>query len=287
MKLNNEHKYIKIVEAPEIKYSDTDYNFDKTANELISIIIKNNTEENNKIIMQNLKTLKIKNKCKFYKFFINPIYGKNFKFIAFYELNKNKIVFYKNNKKIIGHELIHMSSTVCKKGKIQSGFLQIINLKSGKYQIGRGLTEGYTSLESDRLFGILNNSYYLEKDITKKLEELVGKNKFKKFFYTADLFGLSKELSKYDELDNIVDLFNDIDNLFNNKDLNKKKEIAKSVYLKLYKYNSIKRKKEYNRGLLSKEEYEQLTLNFGRIYLLQVMKLFGYEPVIEERERIL
>lgn len=286
-KIEKQQEYIKLLDHPVINNYEMVFNFDEKIKTMLKTIINNNTYQNNKIILKNTQNLKIKDKTIIYKLFLNPILGKKFPILAYYDLYKNKIIFFVNNNLYIGHELIHMASSVVREDAIFSGFIQNFIYNDKEIQIGLGLTEGYTSHESDRLFGESKNAYYIQKDIVKKLEEIVGVDLLKKYFYTADLLGLTNELTKYDSFDNVIDFICKVDKIHNTKNKLMKLEITKSIYLKLYQYNRIKRKIEYEKGKITFDELEDLTLNFSKIYLLDVMRDFKFQDIIKERERIL
>ena len=71
-----------------------------------------------------------------------------------YSVSKNIIRVYNNNElDCLFHELFHMSSTVVDKERnlIFTGFSQFSKKKN--YFIGKGITEGYTQLLTERCFG--------------------------------------------------------------------------------------------------------------------------------------
>ncbi len=102
------------------------------------------------------------------------------------------------------HELFHLASSYfdCKKKISYSGFSQI-NLKKHAY-IGKGLTEGYSALLEKRYFQSEDTAYVLEEHFANILEMIIGEEKLFMLYCQADLFGLIMELSKYKELDEVI-----------------------------------------------------------------------------------
>ena len=130
----------------------------------------------------------------------------------------------------IYHELFHVSSTNRSSKDIAfSGFCQIRNNLS----IGRGLTEGYTELLTQRYFGTNKDeadSYIYLSIIAGYLELMVGKEKMQSLYLNADLLGLITELGKYISEKEIMKFIASTDFLFNHLD-SKPKILEKNMIL--------------------------------------------------------
>ena len=92
-----------------------------------------------------------------------------------YDTKKNTIIL-KNSlqEREITHELMHMCSTITTPDVTFTGFAQLCE-KDYTQNIGLGLTEGYTTMITNKIFKQLPdyNSYAIEKDIAKRIENLV------------------------------------------------------------------------------------------------------------------
>lgn len=148
---------------------------------------KHINEEDLKTAYKNIATLRIR-KIHFMPF---PISGA-------YDSKRNKIIFKK--KKTIGHEFLHMASSVYDKAKkiILSGFCQ---RRKGAV-IGVGLNEGYTELLNRRLFTELNGKRTLAYQTLVEVTELIemfydDKKEMSHHYFTNNLPAVIEELSKY------------------------------------------------------------------------------------------
>lgn len=169
-----------------------------------------NNEEFN-FLFKNLKTLKTKEKIFFLKYLLLHFTGGN------YNPKKNKInVLNFIKDEVINHELFHMATSVYdnKKDFAFCGFMQI-NYKTRDY-IGSGLNEGYTQLLTERYFGETNEiavSYKICMFFSKKLEEIIGKDKMQSLYLNANLTELINELKKYDTEENIIKFIKSLDTI--------------------------------------------------------------------------
>lgn len=148
---------------------------------------KHVNEEDLKTAYKNIATLRIR-----------KIYFMPFPISGAYDSKRNKLIFKK--KKIIGHEFLHMASSVYDKTKkiILSGFCQ---RRKGAV-IGVGLNEGYTELLNRRLFTELNGKRTLAYQTLVEVTELIemfyeDKKKMSHHYFTNNLPAVIEELSKY------------------------------------------------------------------------------------------
>ena len=82
--------------------------------------------------------------------------------------------------------------------------------------IGSGLNEGYTQLLTERYFGETNEiaaSYKICMFFSKKLEEIIGKDKMQSLYLNANLTELINELKKYDTEENIIKFIKSLDTI--------------------------------------------------------------------------
>lgn len=164
---------------------------------------KHVNEEDLKTAYKNIATLKIK-KIHFMPF---PIAGA-------YNSKKNRIIFKK--KKTIGHEFLHMASTVYDKAKkiILSGFCQ---RKKGAV-IGVGLNEGYTELLNRRLFTELNGkktlSYQTLVEVTELIEMFYNDpSEMAHQYFTNNLPAVIEQLSKYMPKEEAINIIVEMDKI--------------------------------------------------------------------------
>lgn len=122
-----------------------------------------------------------------------------------YDMGKNSINIYQDNEFNLYHELIHMSS------RLNSSF---IGFYQSQTQIGKGINEGYTQLLCERYFNEQDESYKIygiEKHIASNLEKIVGKEKMEDLYFSANLYGLYKEIEKYASKEDILKFFHSLD----------------------------------------------------------------------------
>ena len=210
------------------------------------------------MLNNNIKTLKIKIK------YIAP----EILLLKFasgkYKVTKNKIKLIKYFKEgSTHHEFFHMASTFYfKKGKLAfCGFQQINYLK--EETIGQGLNEGYTELLTDRFFNeqIIGRtfSYDVCTFFAEKLEQIVEKDRMEKFYINADLFGLCKYLTNFDDLENILKFLLTLDYLvqhasyFNRKKYEKDFELIECY---LAKWFINKKKQELDKNIIDKNTFD-------------------------------
>ena len=230
-------------------------------NELIKFrkkLYKKFKSENLNLLNNNIRTLKIKIK------YIAP----EILLLKFasgkYKLTKNKIELINRFKEgSTNHEFFHMASTFYfKEGKLAfCGFQQINYLK--EETLGKGLNEGYTELLSDRYFKnqIIGRSFSYDicTFFAEKLEEIVGKDKMEIFYMNADLFGLCKFLTNFDELENILKFLLKLDHLvtyasYSNR--KKYKEYYELIECYLAKWYINKKKQELEKNIIDKKTFD-------------------------------
>ena len=137
------------------------------------------------------------------------------------------------------HELLHLLST-----RIDDKHTVRIGLQINDY--GISINEGYTELLTKRYFNNFsikdytaypNFVWYME-----MIEEIVGKDRLEDLYYSSNQEGLSKELTSLSNEEDIINLFNTMDELFFDEkhlyDIQKK-------YLKLNKEVDLKTMNEY------------------------------------------
>lgn len=238
----------------------------------IDEIKKHNTEEQNKIIDNNLKTLKVTKV---------PILQRCFKkkFTSAYNARKNKIYLDYNVIDSLPHELIHMASTKASCNEVYSGFMQF---RADGKELGRGINEGFTELLTAKYFNKKDISKYqlFETSIAKYITEIIDYERLKDMYFKADLESLIIELNKYDSFNNIITFIKNVD-IVNHKE-NSKKEMLDS-YLTLYKWKCIKLKNQYENKVITKEDYEMEVLDNARIYPVNLLVITGStEPITQE-----
>ena len=132
----------------------------------------------------------------------------------------------------IFHELLHMSSSYCSNNDmIHSGF-SIKSLTNNLYNIGIGLTEGYTEVLRDRYFHSDNERTFYEWQQTFSLltECIVGKDKMENFYFNADLKGFLNELSKYNDPIDVINFLKAVDDVTYIKKYPDKNNAFKYIY---------------------------------------------------------
>ena len=145
------------------------------------------------------------------------------------------------------HELFHLLST-----RIDDKHTVRIGLQINDY--GMAVNEGYTELLTKRYFNNFStkdyNAYpnfvwYME-----MIEEIIGKDKLEDLYYSSNQEVLSEELSKLSSEDDVITLFNKMDELFldeehlydiQKKYLKLKKEIDLNAMNEYYESNKINR----------------------------------------------
>lgn len=142
----------------------------------------------------------------------------------FSTVNKKKkgiVIRSKEIEETIYHELIHLATFVSWEDIEACGFRQLKYKSPRKsatiYDIGAGLTEGYTELLSNRHFKdrAVKESYLELVDFSRFIEVLVGKDEMESLFFKANLPGLVNKLQSYASLEQVIKLLKDIDFILN------------------------------------------------------------------------
>lgn len=213
----------------------------------------------------NIKTLKVDyQKQELLKRYWNTFKNKEVTFgyydgeINLIQINNNYIFNRKKLEKVANHELIHMASA---KNKFQVGFVQKLPLSTNNSAVfGKMFNEGYTEYLNQKYFcgvipGSCYTSYYHEMMIAAGVKRIIGEDLMNKLYFNADLIGLIKELSKYSDIDSILEVFVRTDLAVTKK----------SVDLKLAEYKKVrsiisdmylnKLNDEFVFGNISEDEY--------------------------------
>ena len=159
---------------------------------------------------KNLQTLKVKS--------IKEFEGDSSFAEALYDYYNNTIYYSILVKpRVLGHELLHMASTVYDE---EAKYVRFVGFGQDKHnkKIGIGLTEGYTELLAKRYFGDINkkdtsDSYVTEMDLVNSLEKIIGKEKMMKLYFRGDLKSLVNELKKYNDIEKIIEFIHSIDKI--------------------------------------------------------------------------
>lgn len=220
--------------------------------------------ENLNLLNNNIKSLKVKIK------YIAP----EILLLKFasgkYKIQKNRIQIIKYFKEgCTYHEFFHMATSFySKKLKIAfSGFQQILYFK--EEIIGMGLNEGYTEVLSQRYFNeqikFRSYSYDVCEFFTKKLEQIVEKDRMENFYMNADLFGLYNYLINFDEGSHVVTFISCLDYIVKNaSSFNPKKSERYYELIECYlaKWYINKKKQELDKNIIDENTFNIETKNY-------------------------
>ena len=133
-----------------------------------------------------------------------------------YDVLNNIIGLGENAKKrTLSHEFLHMASSYDFGKHIRSGFADYSYVDEDKYIChGQALNEGYTELLNERLFGVNELNYKEFKYVCDILEKIVGEKNMSKMYFEMNLYGLIKDLSKYNSEDNVKRFILNLDDLY-------------------------------------------------------------------------
>lgn len=196
----------------------------------------------------------------------------------------------------IEHELLHLSSSFVSGKTYYSGFKQSNYLE--RFMIGKGLTEGYTSLLESRIFKN-ESAYVVEEVFAKSIEKIIGQEKMTNLYFKADLYSLIKELTKYCLESNVYLLINNIDYI--NKIINSvEKPLEQEINYVINKsYETVrilcdtyinKLKEELVNDLITKEDFtnrvENFLNNFTHVYKTKNVQInFLTHDMLEEMKK--
>jgi len=220
--------------------------------------------QNLKLLNNNLASLEVKIK------YITPqIFLSKF-FAGTYNAVKNKLTVLKILEEITSiHEFFHIASSYYDENhKIAfSGFQQII-FEANKY-LGSGLNEGYTELLTRRYLNLKNSYVTYRYDLcaffTEKLEEIVGKERMETFYFNADLFGLYKYLTRFDDGSNVATFITTLDYLFKTATYENSEEQIECYELiecYLYKWFIMAKQEELNKHIIDENTFNKETQNY-------------------------
>ena len=197
----------------------------------------------------NIRKIKVANK--------NPFTTEK----ALYDLSFNIIYLSDvNDKATIFHELLHAATTIVKKNSIHSGFA----FYSDTTSLGVGINEGYTEFLVERLFGYKNkNEYNIQKEVVKLVEDIIGRKKMMRFYFSSSLELLIKELQKYISLSDITCLITLIDKIYNSD----YKKIKRDDIVELERLIVTIYSSKYKTMLLNKEIDEDAYFRYISRYL--------------------
>lgn len=199
--------------------------------------------------------------------------------VGSYNIQKNKIKVFKSyEKETINHELLHMATTFYdKKLKIGfCGFEQILFCKRELF--GKGLNEGYTELISKRYFNENNDfvidGYEVCMFYAEKLEKIVGKNRMELFYFNANLMGLYKYLTKFDESSNIFTFIAILDNIIDKREVSNTKNVREHELLSYYlsKWYIKLKQEELSKNIIDKATFDKEIYDY--LYSLGTQELY-------------
>jgi hypothetical protein len=148
------------------------------------------------------------------------------------------------------HELLHLSSMIKRGLKSCIGFNHRYTAPYANVSIGMGINEGYTDLLNERFFGVVNDKgiYECFKIISGVVEDVIGKDKMMKLYFSANLNGLIYELAKYSSHEEAKAFIVNCDLFF------KKPFLIKKIID--YLYGILKNKLEIEKDENAKEKLE-------------------------------
>lgn len=182
-------------------------NFPKIQN-IVDIFEAKFPRENKHIINRNLASLKIdKMKVSVWARLWNQYFD------AAYcpKINTIKLG---QNPKDLSHEMLHLASTYYDGKNLHSGFAFQRKEKGKLNEIGRGITEGYTSLLDLRYFqgdDKKEDGYSIERNTAVILDMIIGRRKMQEMYFNADGYSLVEELKEYDTEENVFKFLRSLD----------------------------------------------------------------------------
>lgn len=256
-------------------------------NDFIVVLTSNFSKEYLTNFYNNISSIKIQeHNYKFRNFFHKVEFNGGY----YAKNNSIKLSIKDKSYTALYHELFHMASSVFKNGTIYSGFRQHNNYNF-KQDIGIGLNEGYTQVLTERFFGNIPEtkySYPFETHIAKLLEAIIGQDKMAKYYFNANLSGLVKELEKYSSYNNIINFITNLDLISKIQLLSPLHNLEPKLLVKALKeiidflfvtYNNML-KFQYNKGLISNDEYKLKLLIFSK-YLKYIYYSKKYRYIID------
>ena len=173
------------------------------------VIVNNIDKDDLSNFYRNMSDLTYKRKI------INPHFSFFSTTAGIYNSKKNMVSIYQNKKSIIFHELLHVASSKYEDNIRKEGLS--INPFGNKI-IGTGINEGYTELLASRLFNIDSEvcyGYQYQLLVAQKLEQILGEEYIKRYYFNANLPGLIDDLCLYDSKEKVLEFLNSCDYLIN------------------------------------------------------------------------
>ena len=254
-----------ILKTNEVKLPNTKPFFREIIKDFFEIVSSNVSKDNLKKLIEKMQI------CYYFKNYgvacYNPL-GNSIVIDSHVEYNinqrilkygsKENISSYKDNiKRILTHELLHLSSTIYDKEIVvcYSGFSQ----QSDTYgqRIGVSLNEGYTELLVEKYDFAQENSivcYQYEKNISYFIEHILGEELMQSFYFKADLQGFVNELSKYSTLKETRQFLINLDKMSYLLKYRKYKEYLAEIVLLNDNINNFIKKSYINRKKIDYSE---------------------------------
>ena len=197
-------KYFNLKEY--LEYIDNS-EFPEEFKEIIKTFVKNVDQENLRLCIRNLNTIKLNKKSiiKDFKDYLNSFLSSLIVAGKYYP-QENSIDIYFPSKQVLSHEFIHM----CTNNKTNCGF----NLDTRfNEEIGLGLNEGYTELLNQRIFKYKHCAYSKNVGIVKLLETFFDNPKdLENAFFHNDLDTVILQFCKYGTKEEFFNLLENLDN---------------------------------------------------------------------------
>lgn len=168
---------------------------------------------------------------------------------------------------VVYHELFHLSSNNPNLDEYAIGF----RYGTREWNIGIGLNEGYTELLVERYFELENSDIYnFEKNVARRLDNIIDKEKMESFYFNYNLFGLINELKRFYTLEEIEKFIIGVDFISvysENRFLGKNEKLVMIYKLKeiigfLLKGYCIKLSKTNHDKTIKKEMIEEFLITF-------------------------
>ena len=167
----------------------------------------------------------------------------------------------------IFHELFHLASFRKYDNIVSCGFMQFVEGNTQSL-IGRGLTEGYTQILTERYFAGYNiekNNYFHLMHFSSHLELIVGRKKMETLYSNAGLYYLIEDLEQYETREHILEFLKNLDiiELLSGKtkgagDFRKAycQKAIRDVLSFLVKCRTLQLKKQFDSGIISECDLE-------------------------------
>ena len=190
------------------------------------------------------------------------------------------------------NELIHLATSYTRGVLTSTGFQQTI---PGVQMVGMGLNEGYTELINRRYFqqklpenaSEPINVYEEQQIFAYGIEKLIGRKTMEKLFFDADLEGLVTEMSKYADINVVLDIIKKIDEFHISKEQITKEQLSAEIKTTLANLIQKRIDKTYHEGRIRQDQYESLSLEnalylYGQEIIKQKNNLYFYGDITSE-----